>query len=70
MSKPKINSGRDVCAILALHGFIKIRQRGSHVVMQKKSDESTKTVPVPNHDVISLGTLRSTIRQSGLNSIR
>jgi predicted RNA binding protein YcfA (HicA-like mRNA interferase family) len=70
MPKPKIISGREVCAILSLHGFKKIRQHGSHIVMQKKSDELTKTVPVPDHDVVSFGTLRSIIRQSGLNGIK
>ncbi|MBZ0193018.1 MAG: type II toxin-antitoxin system HicA family toxin [Candidatus Kuenenia stuttgartiensis] len=28
-------SGKDVCSILAAHGFIEVRRRGSHIVMQK-----------------------------------
>jgi predicted RNA binding protein YcfA (HicA-like mRNA interferase family) len=59
-------SGRDVCEILSHHGFVKIRQRGSHIVMQKKEEGTTTTVPVPDHDVILIGTLMSIIRQSGL----
>jgi len=59
-------SGRDVCEILARHGFVKVRQRGSHIVMQKKEEGTTITVPVPDHDVILIGTLMSIIRQSGL----
>ena len=59
-------SGRDVCEILSRHGFVKVRQRGSHIVMQKKEEGTTVTVPVPDHDVILIGTLLSIIRQSGL----
>lgn len=59
-------SGRQVCAILALHGFLEVRQRGSHMVMQKRSADTTITVPVPNHDELRVGTLRSIIRQSGI----
>jgi len=59
-------SGREVCNILTEHGFVQVRQRGSHIVMQKKVESSTITVPVPNHDELRIGTLQSIIRQSGL----
>ena len=55
-----------MCAILARHGFLEVRQRGSHIVMQKKLETTTITVPVPNHAEIRIGTLLSIIRQSGL----
>jgi len=45
-------SGRQVCVILMRHGFEMIRQRGSHVVMQRTLSGSTITVPVPAHDEI------------------
>ena len=41
-----------------------IHQRGSHIIMQKKTGDSTITVPVPNHKEIKIGTLHSIIRQS------
>lgn len=66
MGKLKVLSGRDVCSILAKHGFTKVRQRGSYVVMQKKLTIGTITVPIPNHNEIRIGTLQSIIRQSGL----
>ena len=47
-------------------GFKNVRQRGSHIIMQKAEKESTRTVPVPNHKELKIGTLRSIIRQSGL----
>lgn len=65
---PKIGrySGNEVCRILAAHGFVKVRQKGSHAVMQSRVDGVSVTVPVPLHDEIRTGTLRSIIRQSGL----
>jgi predicted RNA binding protein YcfA (HicA-like mRNA interferase family) len=66
LGKLRILSGREVCAVLRRHGFEEIRQRGSHVAMQKKFDSGTITVPVPNHPAIRVGTLLSIIRQSGV----
>lgn len=59
-------SGREVCAILARHGFAEVRQRGSHVAMQKRTEGTTVTVPVPLHPELRIGTLLSIIRQSGV----
>jgi predicted RNA binding protein YcfA (HicA-like mRNA interferase family) len=47
-------------------GFVKVRQKGSHIIMQKKEDGTTITVPVPDHDELRIGTLLGIIRQSGL----
>ena len=59
-------SGKDICVILSKHGFIKVRQKGNHVIMQKLTEDSTITVPVPMHKEIKIGTLHSIIRQSEL----
>jgi predicted RNA binding protein YcfA (HicA-like mRNA interferase family) len=64
----RVLSGNEVCQILSKHGFQNVRQRGSHIIMQKKTTTSTITVPVPNHKEIKLGTLRSIIRQSQLTT--
>lgn len=66
MGKLRVLSGQEVCAILIRHGFIEVRQRASHKVMQKRLADSTITVPVPNHSEIRIGTLQSIIRQSGV----
>lgn len=66
MGKLRILSGREVCAILVRNGFAEVRQRGSHIAMQKKIAGTTLTVPVPNHSTIRTGTLLSIIRQSGI----
>jgi predicted RNA binding protein YcfA (HicA-like mRNA interferase family) len=60
-------SGAEVCGILGRYGFEKVCQRGSHLVMQKKLVSSAVTVPVPEHRELKKGTLRSIIRQSGLD---
>ena len=67
MGKLRVFSGKELCRILQKHGFINVRQRGSHVVMQKKTESSTITVPVPMHSTIHIGTLQSIIRQSKLH---
>ena len=63
----RVLSGSEVCTILRKHGFELVRQRGSHVIMQKKSGNTTITVPVPDHKKLRIGTLMSIIRQSGLD---
>ena len=51
---------------MATYGFVQVRQKGSHIIMQKRLENSTVTVPVPNHKEIRIGTLQSIIRQSDL----
>ena len=67
MAKLRVFSGKELCKLLQQHGFANVRQRGSHIVMQKRTGDSTVTVPVPNHPTIRVGTLQSIIRQSKLS---
>ncbi|MGH2759158.1 MAG: type II toxin-antitoxin system HicA family toxin [Actinomycetota bacterium] len=64
MAKLRPLSGREVCAILARHGFAEARRRGSHIVMQKRAEGTTITVPVPDHKELRRGTLAAIVRQS------
>jgi predicted RNA binding protein YcfA (HicA-like mRNA interferase family) len=66
MGRLRVLTGRQVCKILEQHGFLEVRQRGSHVVMQLRTEHGTTTVPVPDHNPVAIGTLQSIIRQSGL----
>ena len=66
MGRLRALSGRDVCKILETEGFSEVRQRGSHIVMQKRAADTTTTIPVPDHSELKTGTLLSIIRQSGL----
>jgi predicted RNA binding protein YcfA (HicA-like mRNA interferase family) len=67
LGKLRVLSGKQVCSILTQHGFVEVRQRGSHIVMQKLLPDTTITVPVPNHAELRIGTLQSIIRQSGIS---
>jgi predicted RNA binding protein YcfA (HicA-like mRNA interferase family) len=67
LGKLGILSGKQVCNILSKHGFVEVRQRGSHIVMQKQLPDTTITIPVPNHAELRIGTLQSIIRQSGIS---
>jgi len=66
LARLRVLSGQAVCRLLAEQGFAEVRRRGSHVVMQKKADDTTITVPVPDHPELRIGTLRAIIRQSQL----
>ncbi len=55
-----------MCALLASQGFVNVRQKGGHCIMQRRSSETTITVPVPMHRDLKPGTLSSIIRQSQL----
>jgi len=66
LGRLRVLSGREACRILEQHGFFQVRQRGSHIVMQRRLQASTITVPVPDHRELRMGTLRAIIRQSQL----
>ena len=59
-------SGRECRAIMEAHGFALVRQRGDHMIMQRREAGTSVTVPVPDHKQLRIGTLASIIRQSGL----
>ena len=67
MARLRRLSGRETCGILAENGFAEVRRRGSHILMQRRVDGMTTTVPVPDHRELRIGTLASVIRQSGLS---
>ena len=52
MPRLGVFSGAEVCRILEAEGFRNVRQRGSHIMMQRQAGAGTTTVPVPNHRVI------------------
>jgi predicted RNA binding protein YcfA (HicA-like mRNA interferase family) len=62
MPKLRVLSGAELCNLLAKHGFERVRQRGSHVVVRR----GQVSFPVPLHRELDRGTLRGIIRQSGL----
>ena len=66
MPKLGVFSGEEIARILEAGGFVRARQKGSHLIMQKWTVSGTVTVPVPLHRTVRIGTLQCIIRQSGL----
>jgi predicted RNA binding protein YcfA (HicA-like mRNA interferase family) len=66
LGRLRVLSGPEVIRILADHGFVEVRRRGSHRVLQRTTTTGTITVAVPDHHEVRLGTLASIIRQSQL----
>jgi len=56
-------SGKHLVAILERHGFATVRLRGSHLSMRHPDG---RTVTVPLNRIVPKGTLRSVMRQAGL----
>lgn len=59
-------SGREAVRALERVGFVRVRQRGSHVVLQ----HGMLTCVVPNHRELRLGTLAGILDQAELNDRR
>jgi len=68
MPKLPILSGKKLIKILSKLGFKHIRTKGSHVILNKQDKEKGKiTVPVPLHPELAKGTLKSIMRQVGID---
>ena len=63
MPKLPVLSGRDMIDILKSLGFVVVRQKGSHVSLQKGQ---YKTV-IPLHDDLAKGTILGILKQCGLS---
>jgi len=64
MLKLPILNGKEVVKILEKLGYVFSRQKGSHMIMIKNG---VRSVPVPNHNPISIGTLSKIIKQAGID---
>jgi predicted RNA binding protein YcfA (HicA-like mRNA interferase family) len=58
-------SGRDVVRALRKIGYALDHQRGSHMILRQEKAPHRR-VTVPDHKVVSKGTLRAIIRDVGL----
>ncbi|MBI3051672.1 type II toxin-antitoxin system HicA family toxin [Candidatus Woesearchaeota archaeon] len=66
MRLPQI-SGKDLIRILRRHGFVVVRQKGSHVRLEKNTSDGTIKLTVPDHGVLKKGTLHQIIKAAGLS---
>lgn len=67
MARLPVVSASDIVKVLEQQGFRLVRQRGSHMVMQKKTTDTTVTTVVPNHRELAPGTLRSILKRTGIS---
>lgn len=63
---PKLYSARVVISALQRARFVIVSQRGSHIKLQKVSEDKTFTAIVPNHKEIAMGTFLSILRQANM----
>ncbi|MDI6691552.1 MAG: type II toxin-antitoxin system HicA family toxin [Candidatus Bathyarchaeota archaeon] len=65
--KLKPYSYRTVIKVLGKLGFVVVRQKGSHIVLKGFYKDKKRTVVVPKHKEIAIGTLRGILFQAGLS---
>jgi len=57
-------SGQEAIRALERLGFVQVRQRGSHVVLKKQTQEGEVGCVVPLHRKLAIGTLRGILKQA------
>jgi len=66
MKLPQI-SGKDLIKILRKKGFVVVRQKGSHIRLEKNTEQGTIKVTVPNHPKLKKGTLHQIIKATDID---
>ena len=56
-------SGRELLKLLAQFGFVFIRQKGSHIIVKKKTTEGEIGTVIPDHKELAEGTLKGILKQ-------
>ncbi len=67
MPKLPVISGKELVALLKKAGFIAVRQKGSHVSLQRSDSNTTHKTIVPLHRELAKGTLLDILQQTGLS---
>jgi predicted RNA binding protein YcfA (HicA-like mRNA interferase family) len=66
MAKLPSVSGERLVRALKRVGFVVLRQKGSHVALERKVGEKTFRTVVPQHSTLAKGTLSDILKQAGL----
>ncbi len=66
MTALPVVSGREAIKALGRAGFTVVRQRGSHVRLEKRTEDRMIKLTVPLHKSLKKGTLRTIIKDAGL----
>ncbi|MBZ5596827.1 MAG: type II toxin-antitoxin system HicA family toxin [Acidobacteriia bacterium] len=67
MPKLPLVSGEKALRVLEQLGFVRVRQRGSHVVLKRSLASGTVGCVVPLHPELATGTLRGILKQAGIS---
>jgi predicted RNA binding protein YcfA (HicA-like mRNA interferase family) len=59
-------SYKKVIKTLSKIGFSVVRQRGSHIILKGSHNGMERTVVIPRHREIAVGTLRNILLQAGM----
>jgi predicted RNA binding protein YcfA (HicA-like mRNA interferase family) len=66
MAKLPSVSGSRLLRALKRAGFVELRQKGSHVSLEKVTADRTYHTVVPVHETVDKGTLSKILKQAGL----
>ena len=64
--KLPVVSGQRLIAFLKSLGYATVRQRGSHVRLEKATPAGTHKITIPNHDPVAKGTLNDILSKVSL----
>ena len=67
MSKLQKLSGHKLIKLLSKAGFISVRQKGSHVILIKYTNEGKVGCTVPLHKELKIGTIKGILKQAKIN---
>ncbi len=63
---PKRYSGRKITKTLEKAGFYQVSQKGSHIKFKGLRKGEIRTVVVPDHKEVAVGTFHSILRQAAM----
>ncbi|MBC2698895.1 MAG: type II toxin-antitoxin system HicA family toxin [ANME-2 cluster archaeon] len=67
MPRLPVLSGKELVTALKKAGFVEVRQKGSHVSIQKITPDKTYRTVVPLHKELAKGTLLDILHQTGMS---
>jgi predicted RNA binding protein YcfA (HicA-like mRNA interferase family) len=60
-------SGEEAIRALERLGFVRVRQRGSHVVLKRQTPQGAVGCVVPLHRELAVGTLKGILKQAKIS---
>ncbi len=67
MHKLPILSGKEIIKVLTKIGFVETRQKGSHVILKRKTTGREIGCVVPLDKEVALGTLKGILKQANVS---